>query len=128
MKSLSIDIYSDGADIVKMKESYESGKVSGFTTNPSLMNKAGITIYTEFAQEVVTEFPDVPISFEVFSDDFDVMREEALKISKCGNNVFVKIPITNTKGESSIPLIQELSKEGLSLNVTAILTIDQVKE
>lgn len=128
MKSLSIDIYSDGADIGKMKESYESGKVSGFTTNPSLMKKAGISSYTEFAQEVVTEFPDVPISFEVFGDDFEVMREEALKISKYGNNVFVKIPITNTKGESSIPLIQELSKEGLSLNVTAILTIDQVKE
>ncbi|MBM6615338.1 transaldolase [Desemzia sp. RIT804] len=128
MKSIAIDIYSDGAEIEKMKDSYKSGKVSGFTTNPSLMKKAGITSYTEFAQEVVAEFPSVPISFEVFSDDFEIMKKEALKIAEYGDNVFVKIPITNTKGESSIPLIHELSKEGLSLNVTAILTIDQVEE
>ena len=128
MENLTVKIYSDGAEIEKMKQSYKSGRITGFTTNPSLMKKAGIKSYTDFAKAVVEEFPNVSISFEVFADDFETMKKEALKISKYGKNVFVKIPITNTKGESSIPLIKELSEEGLSLNVTAILTLDQVVE
>lgn len=124
----SIKIYLDSADLEKMKQSYATGYVSGFTTNPSLMKKAGVSSYTEFVNEVVKNFPDVPASFEVFSDDFEGMEEEAKKLTSLGENVFVKIPIMNTKGESSIPLIKKLSNEGLKLNVTAVFTLKQVKE
>ena len=128
MKKLNIDIYSDGADLEQMREIYKTEKVSGFTTNPSLMKKAGIKDYNKFVKEVVTEFPHTPISFEVFGDDFETMRKEALKLEKIADNVFVKIPITNSKGETSIPLINELANEGIKLNITAIFTIEQVKQ
>jgi len=128
MKNLKISIFADGADIEQMKAIYKTGNVDGFTTNPSLMKKAGISDYNIFAKNVVKEFPDVSISFEVFADDFDTMKKEAIKISSLGKNVSVKIPIMNSKGESSIPLINKLSHSGVKLNVTAVFTIEQVKD
>ena len=128
MDLFDIDIYADGAVVDDMVEAKEQLNVKGFTTNPSLMKKAGITDYMKFARKVMSTVGDLPISFEVFSDDFKTMKMEALKLAELGKNVFVKIPITNTKGESSVPLIKELSEQGVSINVTAILTIDQVKE
>ncbi|MFA5104275.1 MAG: transaldolase [Candidatus Margulisiibacteriota bacterium] len=125
--SLKIKIFADGADINEMKQAYKQGIVKGFTTNPTLMRKAGISDYEKFAKEILSEIKDMPISFEAFADDFETMEREAKKIAEWGSNVNIKIPITNTKGQSSIPLIKKLSAEGLSLNVTAILTVDQVK-
>ena len=127
IEDLKIDIYADGADIDKMIEIYNQGFIKGFTTNPTLMRKAGVTDYSQFVRRVVDRFPDVPISFEVFSDEFDVMQEEALQLAQYGKNVKVKIPITNSKGISSIPLIKALSSKGVNLNVTAVFTIEQVK-
>lgn len=124
-EELKIKIYADGADIEEMKCEYKKGYVAGFTTNPTLMKKAGVQNYTEFAKEVVKEIPDLPISFEVFSDDFSTMEKEADFLSKIGGNVYVKIPITTSKGESSIPLIEKLSAKGIQLNVTAIFTLEQ---
>ncbi len=124
----NVKIYADGADITKMKEIYQGGVVKGFTTNPSLMKKAGVTDYVAFAKEAVAAIPDMSISFEVFADDFETMEKEAAKIASFGENVFVKIPITNTKGESSIPLIKKLAEQNVKVNVTAIFTIEQVKE
>ncbi|MCO7174986.1 transaldolase [Sporolactobacillus kofuensis] len=128
MNDLNVKIYADGAVLSDMLSAYESGFVSGFTTNPSLMKKAGVTDYVAFAKDVVEKIPDLPLSFEVFADDFETMEKEAEKIHSFGKNVFIKIPITNTKGESSIPLIKKLEDKGYSLNVTAILTIKQVEE
>lgn len=128
IKDLKIKIFADGADIKAMVEAYKEGIVKGFTTNPSLMKKNGITNYESFAKEVLRYIPDRPISFEVFSDDFDEMELQAKEIASWGKNINVKIPITNTKCHSSIPLIKKLSGEGLSLNVTAILTVEQVRE
>lgn len=122
-----IKIFADGADIAGMKEVYAQSCVSGFTTNPTLMKKAGVSDFEAFAREVVREIPNLPLSFEVFSDDFVNMEREARKIGGLGENVYVKIPITNTKGESSADLIKKLSADGLKLNVTAILTLAQVK-
>src|SRR5260370_9826768 len=104
-----------------MLESSGAGLVRGFTTNPTLMRKAGITNYAAFAQAVLAEISDLPISFEVFADEFLEMERQALVISSWGKNVFVKIPITNTKGESSVPLIRNLVTAGVKLNVTAIM-------
>lgn len=128
LKDLKIKIFADGADIRGMKEEYQKGLVKGFTTNPTLMKKAGVTDYEEFARAVVEEIKDVPVSFEVLSDDFEDMERQARKIASWGPNIYVKIPITNTKGESSIPLIRKLSHDGLALNITAILTIEQLQE
>lgn len=127
IEDLKIDIYADGADIDKMIEIYNQGFIKGFTTNPTLMRKAGVTDYSQFVRRVVDRFPDVPISFEVFSDEFDVMKKEALKLAQCGKNINVKIPITNSKGVSSLSLIKALSNEDVNLNVTAVFTIEQVK-
>ena len=126
-EDLRITLYADGADIEGMKEEYQKGYVKGFTTNPTLMKKAGVTDYVTFAKEAVSQIPDLPLSFEVFADDFDTMEKEAKVIAALGDNVNVKIPITNSRGESSIPLIAKLSQAGLKLNVTAILTLDQVR-
>ncbi len=128
LEDLKIKIFADGADIKSMKEEYHKGIVKGFTTNPTLMRKAGVADYVSFLNELVHEIPDLPLSFEVFSDDFPTMEREALKLSGLGSNVVVKIPISNTKGESSADLIHRLSEQGVSLNVTAVLTIRQVKE
>jgi transaldolase len=125
---LKIKIYADGADVNEMEKASLAGVVKGFTTNPTLMKKSGITDYEKFAKEAITKVNNMPISFEVFSDDFDTMEKEALKISSWGENVYVKIPITNTKRESSINLIKELDKRKIKLNVTAILTLKQVEE
>jgi len=121
-----IKIFADGADIKGMKEMYALGVVSGFTTNPTLMKKAGVTDYAAFASQIAREITDLPISFEVFADDFLTMEQEARKIAAWGKNVYVKIPITNSKGESSIPLIKKLSSDGFQLNITAVFTIEQV--
>lgn len=128
LKPIKIKLFADGADIHFMKKVYQSGVVKGFTTNPTLIKKNGITDYEGFARQVLTEITDLPVSFEVFADDFDGMEREARKIACWGNNVYIKIPVTNTRGESSIPLIKKLSADGLSLNVTAVLTLDQVRE
>ena len=126
-KDLGIKIFADGADVGEMKRIYKEGAVKGFTTNPTLMRKAKVADYEAFAKEVLREIRDLPISFEVFADEFDAMEREAKKIASWGKNVNVKIPITNTKGESSAPLIKKLSGEGIFLNVTAILTVEQVR-
>lgn len=122
----NIDIYSDGAVIEDMLKMKSAGVVTGFTTNPSLMKQAGITNYVAFAKEVLEKVEGMPISFEVFADDFETMEKEAIKLSSLGDNVYVKIPIMNTKGEASTQLIHKLSKKGLKLNVTAIMTVEQV--
>jgi len=126
--NLKIKLFADGANITEMVEDYKRGVVSGFTTNPTLMRKAGITDYEQFAKSALKAIPDMPISFEVFSDEFPHMEAEANKIASWGKNVYIKIPVTNTHGVSSIPLIKKLSAEGLKLNVTALLTTKQVAE
>ena len=127
LEDLKIAIYADGADINGMVEMYRKGFIKGFTTNPTLMKKAGVTDYTNFVKNVLKEIPDMPISFEVFADDFETMEKEAVALSGYGKNVFVKIPITNSMGESSIPLISALSKKGVNLNVTAVFTAEQAR-
>ncbi len=127
-RELKIEIYADGADIEKMKAEHDKGFVKGFTTNPTLMKKAGVKDYKEFAKEAVEAIKDVPLSFEVFADDFDTMEKEAKILSAFGDNVYVKIPVTNTKGEHSTELIRRLSHDGLKLNVTAVFTAEQAKE
>ena len=128
VSDLKIKIFADGADIEAMKAEYRKGIVSGFTTNPSLMKKAGVKDYVTFLNELVREIPDLSLSFEVFADDFDTMEKEARKLSSIGKNVMVKIPVINTKGESNVNLIKKLSADGIALNVTAVLTLEQVKE
>ena len=122
-----IKLYADGADLNGMIEEYKKGIASGFTTNPTLMKKAGVKSYEDFAKAALKAIPDLPISFEVFSDDLPGMEREARKIAGWGKNVYIKIPVTNTRGESTAPLVKKLSHDGLKLNVTAILTLDQVK-
>jgi len=127
LPGFKIKLYADGADLNGMIEEYKKGIASGFTTNPTLMKKAGVKSYEEFAKAALKAIPDLPISFEVFSDDLPGMEREARKIAGWGKNVYIKIPVTNTKGESTAPLVKKLSHDGLHLNVTAILTLDQVK-
>lgn len=128
MENIKTKIYSDGAVLADMVESLNSGNVTGFTTNPSLMKKAGITNYVEFAKEVLQEITEYPVSFEVFSDDLETMEKEAEKIASLGQNVYVKIPVTTSNGTSTAPLLKKLSSKGIKLNVTAIFTVDQVQE
>ena len=128
MTQLNVQVFADGADIEEMKAAYKNKQVDGFTTNPSLMAKAGVTDYKAFAEEAVKEIPDASISFEVFADDIETMEKEAEILKQYGENVFVKIPVVNTKGESMIPLIKKLSADNVRLNVTAVYTIEQVKE
>lgn len=128
IRNLKIKIFADGADINEMKQAYQEGIVKGFTTNPTLMRKAGVSDYEKFAKDVLREIKDLPISFEVFSDEFAEMERQARKIASWGPSVNVKIPITNTRGESSIPLIKRLSSDRIPLNITAISTIEQVSE
>ena len=127
-KALSIKVFSDGAVLETMLHDLNSGLVTGFTTNPSLMKKAGITSYIGFAKDVLKEITDYPVSFEVFADDLEGMEQEARRIAAFGDNVYVKIPVTNSKGESTAPLIDRLTAEGIKVNVTAIFTVDQVRE
>ena len=121
-----IKLFADGADIEEMKRIYESGIVGGFTTNPTLMKKSGVANYEEFAKAAIEAIPNLPISFEVFSDDLENMEREARLISSWGDNVYVKIPVMNTQGVSTLPLVKKLSDEGIKLNVTAIMTFEQV--
>lgn len=126
-EDFKIKIFADGADIDGMREEYKKGYVSGFTTNPTLMKKAGVKDYEVFAMEIAKEITDLPLSFEVFSDDFEAMEKETRKIGSWGDNIYIKIPVTNTKGESTTEFIEKLSAEGFKLNITAILTIKQVE-
>jgi transaldolase len=123
-----IKIFSDGADLASLLEVAKNPRISGFTTNPTLMRKAGISDYQAFAKEVLAAIKDRPISFEVFADEFTEMARQARTIASWGANVYVKIPITNTRGDSALPLVTELSvKGGVKLNVTALCTLDQVR-
>lgn len=123
---LRIKIFADGADKDGMLEMYNKSFIQGFTTNPTLMNKAGINNYRAFAKDILRSIPDKPISFEVFSDDFAEMERQALEISSWGENVYVKIPITNTKKEPCYELVKKLSSQKVKLNVTAIMTLAQI--
>ena len=125
---LRVKIFGDGASIKGILELYETDYIAGFTTNPTLMKKAGITDYEAFAKEILSVVTDKPISFEVFSDEFDQMERQAEKIAKWGQNVYVKIPITNTRSESSIDIIKSLTQKGVKLNVTAMMTLEQVQK
>jgi len=127
LKDLNIKIFADGADKKGMLELNANPLITGMTTNPTLMRKAGITDFEAFARDILTGITAKPLSLEVFSDEFSEMKRQALKINGWGKNVYVKIPITNTRAESSLPLIKELAHNGVKLNVTAILTLDQVK-
>ena len=125
---LRIALYADGADVRDMVAARESGIVKGFTTNPTLMRKCGVDDYEAFAREALKAVSGMPISFEVFADEVDEMERRARQICTWGDSVYVKIPITNTKGHSAVPLIKRLSSAGVKLNITAILTIEQVRD
>ena len=126
LNDLKIQLYADGADKAGILDLYAKPYIKGLTTNPSLMKKAGIKDYEAFAKDILLTVTDKPISLEVFTDDFTEMRRQALKITAFAKNVYTKIPITNSKGESSLPLIKELAAQGVKLNVTALLTLKQV--
>ncbi|MGD0206018.1 MAG: transaldolase [Verrucomicrobiota bacterium] len=126
LKDLKIKLFADGADKAGMLQLNANPLIKGMTTNPTLMRKAGLHDYEAFAHEILQHITEKPISFEVFSDEFPEMRRQALKINNWAKNVYVKIPITNTRGESSLPLVRELALEGVKLNVTAILALEQV--
>lgn len=123
---LNVKIFADGAEKTGMLEMYAKPYIKGFTTNPTLMHKAGLTDYRAFARDIVEAIPDRPISFEVFSDEFDDMERQAREIATWGENVYVKIPVTNTRREPAYDLVQRLSNDGIKLNITAIMTVDQV--
>ena len=122
-----IKLFADGADKQGILEMYKNPSIDGFTTNPTLMRKAGITDYVTFAKEILDEITDKPVSFEVFADEYKEMEQQALKISKWGENVYVKIPVMNTKKMPSYELIRYLSLKGVKINITAIMTLEQVR-
>jgi transaldolase len=124
---LGVKLFADGADVGSIIELADNPRIAGFTTNPTLMRKAGVDDYEGFARKVLDHVTDRPVCFEVFSDDFGEMRAQALRIASWGANVCVKIPVTNTEGLSSTGLVAELTAEGLRLNVTALLSLDQVR-
>ena len=125
---LKIKVFADGADKATMLRLRSLPHIQGFTTNPTLMRKAGVLDYEAFARDVVEAIPDRPISFEVFADDPAEMERQARKISAWGSNIYVKIPVTNTKGESTVDVVRNLACSGIKLNVTALLPLDQVRE
>jgi transaldolase len=126
LEDLKIKIFADGADKQGMLQLNANPLIKGMTTNPTLMRKAGLTDFEAFAKDILQSITAKPISFEVFSDEFPEMRRQALKINGWAKNIYVKIPITNTRGESSLSLVRDLAREGVKLNVTAILTLEQV--
>jgi transaldolase len=128
IEELNVKIYADGADKAGMLEMYGKPYIKGLTTNPTLMRKAGITNYKAFAKDILALIPDRPISFEVFSDDFKEMERQALEISGWGSSVYVKIPVTNTKREACYSLIKKLASQRVKLNVTALMTLAQVRD
>lgn len=127
VNDLKIQIYADGADLSGIKALAADSRIRGFTTNPTLMRKAGVADYRAFSLDVLKIVVDRPVSFEVFADEFDEMERQALEIASWGDNVYVKIPITNTKAESAVPLIGRLVTKGVKVNVTAIMTTAQVR-
>src|ERR1035438_5972688 len=126
--NLKVKMFADGADKATMMELYRNPMIQGFTTNPTLMRKAGIADYGEFARDILSSIADRPISLEVFADEFDDMERQARLIAGWGENVYVKIPVTNTRREPSLDLICRLTHAGIKLNVTALLTLDQVRD
>ena len=126
--NLNVQIFADGADLHAIRKLATNPLIKGFTTNPTLMRNAGVDDYEAFALEVLSEIKDRPVSFEVFSDDLDEMAKQGHKIASWGDNVYVKIPITNTKGVSVVPIVKSLSDAGVKLNITAIMTLDQVRK
>jgi transaldolase len=127
LHDLRVKIFADGADLPGMLRLYGNPLIKGFTTNPTLMRKAGVDDYESFARTVLAAVPDRPVSFEVFADDFPTMVRQARTIASWGPNVFVKIPVTNTSGEFTDPVVRRLSHDGVPLNVTALLTLEQVR-
>lgn len=127
-EKLKIKIFADGANKDGMLEMYAKPYIKGFTTNPTLMRKAGISDYRTFAKEILLVIEDRPVSFEVFSDNFTEMEHQAHEIASWGKNVYVKIPVTNTQREPSYDLIKRLTRAGIRINVTAMLTLNQVRE
>ena len=128
IENLKVKIFADGANKKDMLEMNSKSFIKGLTTNPTLMKKEGITDYREFCKDILTTIKDKPISFEVFSDDFKEMERQAMEISSWGENVYVKIPITNTKKETCYEIVEKLSKQKVKLNITAIMTLTQVKQ
>jgi transaldolase len=127
LDELKVKVFADGADMDGILKLYRNRHIKGFTTNPTLMNKSGIKDYEGFALSVLERITDRPFSFEVFSDEFDEMERQAHRIAAWGKNVYVKIPVTNTRKEPSLELVRRLSSVGIQLNVTALMTLDQVK-
>ena len=128
MEDLRVKIFADGADKAGMLEMYAKSYIKGLTTNPTLMKRAGITDYRAFCKDILAEIKDKPLSFEVFSDDFGEMERQAIEIASWGRNVYVKIPVTNTKKESCYGLVKRLGEQKVKLNVTALTTITQVRD
>lgn len=128
LKDLKVKLFADGADLAGISEMASNPMIGGFTTNPTLMRKAGVSDYKAFALKVLEIVPRLPLAFEVFADDFPTMEKQAKEIASWGKNVNVKIPVTNTKGVFCGPLIKSLSDAGVNINVTAVMTLDQVKE
>ncbi|MGZ5073672.1 MAG: transaldolase family protein, partial [Usitatibacter sp.] len=128
MEDLKVKIFADGADKAGMLEMYAKPFVKGLTTNPTLMRKANITDYRAFAKDILAAIPDRPISFEVFSDEFDEMERQALEMAGWGANVYVKLPVTNTRREPCYPLAKRLAAKKVKLNITAIMTLAQVRD
>jgi transaldolase len=127
VSELRVQVFADGADKASMLELYRQPYIKGFTTNPTLMRKAGVTDYERFARDILEHIPDRPISFEVFADDAPEMERQARKIARWASNVYVKIPVTNTRREPMYDLIRRLSAEGIQVNATALLALDQVR-
>ena len=125
--NLNVKIFADGADLDGIRKLAQNPLIKGFTTNPTLMRKAGVSDYAAFAQDILSVIGGAPVSFEVFADEFDEMEAQALEIASWGDNVYVKIPITNTRGETSVPLVERLSAQKVQVNVTAMMTLDQVR-
>lgn len=128
VSKLKIKIFADGADLSSIQKLNDNSYISGFTTNPTLMKKAGVTDYKNFAVQALKFVNDKPISFEVFSDEIIEMEKQAREIASWGKNIFIKIPITNSKGEKTSKLVESLTKDSIKCNVTAVFTLDQVKD
>lgn len=127
LQELRVRIYADGADAATFPDLCKNPLVKGFTTNPTIMNDAGVEDYERFARDVLAQIGDRPVSFEVFADDLLDMERQSRKISSWGGNVYVKIPITNTQGESTAPLVKRLAEQSIKLNITAVMTLEQVR-
>jgi len=128
LENLKVKIFADGSDKQGMLEMYNKSYIKGLTTNPTLMKKAGIADYRVFCKDILTHIKDKPLSFEVFSDDFVEMERQAVEISSWGDNVYVKIPVTNTKQETCFDLIERLGQKNIKINVTALMTLSQVRD